>query len=536
MIEYKDLNLKKWAVLATVKEEILSSVVLVHVFGYEAESAYLVTSNDEVFALGENVLGRLGIGNVEVNSTQKPIKLDKLCGKHVICFTTGSIHALALTKSGSVYSWGSNNYGQLGHNSLDSQLSPKKVIFPDPSVQIKEIATADRYSLALTANNEIYHWGDVNWDCCSTQTVPTLLKIMPYQIVVSISCGAFHAVALTDRGEVLAWGVNEVGQLGTGGTDLQNVPQVIRGQLTDQNVIKIACTTLATMALTDEGILYAWGHNKNSSLAVGMAMDNVCYPQRVIIRKNIVEIAANNLQSVICAETEKPHEVLLWAQEDEDEECTPKVLPCSNILEAFYGISMPIVRRKSEEPVLPMVPMLKGSTRDIGKVLFNSKEFSDLQIELADGVVYVHTIIMRAFCDHFKTLLDENWSNGRTVINMKQYNAKAYRAFLKYVYTGFVEPLEGPEIISLCDIAMSYLEMELKNLCQEMFKYCLTVSNVAQLYALAAGHQSELVESCIQFTVENLDSVILSEGFESLDPVLGKSLVSSAVKLKHGLV
>ncbi|XP_014280364.1 RCC1 and BTB domain-containing protein 1 isoform X2 [Halyomorpha halys] len=536
MIKYKSVNLKKWTVLAPIKEEILSSVVLVHVFGYEAESAYFVTSNDEVFALGENVLGRLGIGNVEIISTQKPIRLNKLCGKHVICFTTGSIHALALTKSGDVYSWGSNNYGQLGHNSLDSQLSPKRIIFPGTDVQIKKIATADRYSLALTSNNELYHWGDVQWDCCSTQTVPTLLKIWHDPTIVSISCGAFHAVALTDCGKVLAWGVNEAGQLGNGNTILQDVPQVIRGQLEDQNVIEIVCSTLATMALTDDGVLYAWGHNKNSSLAVGVPMEIVYFPQRVIIRKNIVRIAANNLQPILVAEAEKPHEVFLWAQEDEDSECAPRALPCSNILEAFYGISMPIVGRKSEEPVLPMVPLLKGSTRDIGKVLFDSKEYSDLQIQLADGVVYVHTIIMRAFCEHFKTLLDENWSNGRTVINMKQYNSKAYRAFLKYVYTGIVEPLEGSEIIALCDIAMSYLELELKNLSQEMFKYCLTVSNVAQLYAIAAGNQSELVESCVQFAAENLDSVILSEGFESLDPALSKSLVSSAIKLKHGLL
>ena len=51
--------------------------------GHEAESAYLVTSKDEVFAVGVNVLGRLGIG--DVISTQQPIKLDELCGKHVIC-------------------------------------------------------------------------------------------------------------------------------------------------------------------------------------------------------------------------------------------------------------------------------------------------------------------------------------------------------------------------------------------------------------------------------------------------------------------
>lgn len=61
-----------------------------------------------------------------------------------------------------------------------------------------------------------------------------------------------------------------------------------------------------------------------------------------------------------------------------------------------------------------------------------------MQIELADGVVYVHTIIMRAFCDHFKTLLDENWSNGRLRL-FYVYDLKMCCPFCKlislYVYS-----------------------------------------------------------------------------------------------------
>ena len=69
--------------------------------------------------------------------------------------TTGSIHALALTKNGSVYSWGRNNFGQLGYDSFNSQLSPKRIIFPFENLKVKQIATADRYSLALTAESEV---------------------------------------------------------------------------------------------------------------------------------------------------------------------------------------------------------------------------------------------------------------------------------------------------------------------------------------------------------------------------------------------
>jgi len=37
-------------------------------------------------------------------------------GKHIVDVSVGLSHMLALTKTGLVYSWGSNDHGQLGHH------------------------------------------------------------------------------------------------------------------------------------------------------------------------------------------------------------------------------------------------------------------------------------------------------------------------------------------------------------------------------------------------------------------------------------
>lgn len=530
MVDLSSLHWRQWSILEGLDQDLLDSVELVHVFGNQAESAYFITSNDDVFAIGQNILGRIGIG--EALSTEVPVKLDLLCGKSLMCFASATTHSLALSKSGDVYAWGSNNFGQIGNGTVQPQDLPCRVHFPK-DVKIIQIATADRYCLALAADHKLYHWGDILWDSAGEQSLPILVNLAPELTITYICCGAFHAAAVTDCGKVLTWGGNEAGQLGNGETEIQTAPDFVLGQIEDQFIVKVTCTILATVALTKDGILYAWGHNKYKSLSVGFPEDVVSVPQRVIFRKNIIDVASNNIDSVICAEAENPHEVYIWAFDD-DTTPSPQKLDCNSILEGFAGRAMPIAWRKILVKPPPIHDeQVLAPVRDIGKALFNKKELSDLTIMLADGEIYVHSLIMKTFSEHFKTLLAENWSNGNTTINMTQYNPNAYKAFLKFVYTGLLEPLEGTEIIALCDIAVSYFEHDLKDLCIQMFKHCLTVQNVVQLYSLAVGSLSELVESCIQFTSHHLEAVILSQGFETLDPVLSKSLILNAVKYKN---
>lgn len=51
-----------------------------------------------------------------------------------------------------------------------------------------------------------------------------------------IACGAEHSVAITEDGEVYAWGTGECGKLGTG--DLKNVPSPTKVCILVKNSIK----------------------------------------------------------------------------------------------------------------------------------------------------------------------------------------------------------------------------------------------------------------------------------------------------------
>lgn len=77
---------------------------------------------------------------------------------------------------------------------------------------------------------------------------------------------ANHTCALADRGEVLCWGLNTHGQLGTGDTIDRAVPTPVPG-LTD--VKSIGATAHGTCAVKHDGTVWCWGANDLGQLGQG---------------------------------------------------------------------------------------------------------------------------------------------------------------------------------------------------------------------------------------------------------------------------
>ena len=53
-----------------------------------------------------------------------PKVIEAFCGKKIIDFAVGSVHCLAVTEDGEVYSWGWNEQGQLGDTSCMNKAEP----------------------------------------------------------------------------------------------------------------------------------------------------------------------------------------------------------------------------------------------------------------------------------------------------------------------------------------------------------------------------------------------------------------------------
>jgi alpha-tubulin suppressor-like RCC1 family protein len=85
---------------------------------------------------------------------------------------------------------------------------------------------------------------------------------------VTVTAGADHACALTDRGDAYCWGSNEFGQLGNGLADsvLHAVPVRVSGGLTFTNVV---AGLTHTCGIVRDGAAVCWGANDTAQLGDG---------------------------------------------------------------------------------------------------------------------------------------------------------------------------------------------------------------------------------------------------------------------------
>ncbi|KPA14482.1 chromosome condensation regulator RCC1, partial [Candidatus Magnetomorum sp. HK-1] len=116
----------------------------------------------------------------------------------------------------------------------------------------------------------------------------------------AIAAGAYHSIAVRGGHEVMAWGRNDIGQLGIGtsgeGTD-QTFPKIINGL---QNIIDLAGGENHNLALSDNGSVWAWGNNSHGQLGIGESGGGTetDHPEKVLLLTDIIAIDAGYAHSL----------------------------------------------------------------------------------------------------------------------------------------------------------------------------------------------------------------------------------------------
>jgi len=117
----------------------------------------------------------------------------------------------------------------------------------------------------------------------------------PSTVVTAISAGDLHSVALKNDGTVLAWGYNGYGQLGNGTTTDSYTPVPVSFLLSD--VIAISAGGYRTVALKNDGTVWAWGKNYYGQLGDGTTIDSYT-PVRVSGLTDVIAISAGESHTI----------------------------------------------------------------------------------------------------------------------------------------------------------------------------------------------------------------------------------------------
>ncbi|XP_017159836.1 E3 ubiquitin-protein ligase HERC2 isoform X1 [Poecilia reticulata] len=239
--------------------------------------AMALTVDGKVFSWGEGDDGKLG--HFSRMNCDKPRLIEALKTKRIRDIACGSSHSAAITSSGELYSWGLGEYGRLGHGDNTTQLRPKlvKVLLGHRVIQVA-CGSRDAQTLALTDEGLVFSWGDGDFgklgrggsEGCN---IPQNIERLNGQGVCQIECGAQFSLALTKSGGVWTWGKGDYFRLGHG-TDVHvRKPQMVEG-LRGKKIVHVAVGALHCLAVTDTGQVYAWGDNDHGQQGNGTTTVN----------------------------------------------------------------------------------------------------------------------------------------------------------------------------------------------------------------------------------------------------------------------
>ena len=222
------------------------------------------TTTGELYTWGKGRYGRLGHGDSE--DQLKPKLVEALLGYRVIDVACGSGDAqtLCITDDDNVWSWGDGDYGKLGRGGSDGCKIPMK-IDSLAGLGVIKVECGSQFSVALTRSGSVFTWGKGDYHRLGHGTDdhvrrPRKVAALQGKRIVSIATGSLHCVACTvetgstgdkgttwNAGDVYTWGDNDEGQLGDGSTNAIQRPRLVTA-LQGKKINRVACGSAHTLA------------------------------------------------------------------------------------------------------------------------------------------------------------------------------------------------------------------------------------------------------------------------------------------------
>ena len=244
----------------------------------------VLKADGTVWTWGNNNCGQLGNGEIENVATYELTQVIGVGGvgylENIKQIAVGTSEVYALTRDGKVIAWGRNNYAQLGRGATGNSGTPEYVL--------------TQVDITDEEGNE------------TTQDVPL-------ENIKQIAAGERHALAIDNNGNVWAWGLNHVGQLGLNviSTTASNANykkayavkmqkeievtddegNIITQTVNFDNVKQVSAGNDFSVILTNEGKVYCTGIGTSGQIGNNAAV-NVMIPTQVQDLEDVKKIDA----------------------------------------------------------------------------------------------------------------------------------------------------------------------------------------------------------------------------------------------------
>ncbi|XP_008274091.1 RCC1 domain-containing protein 1 [Stegastes partitus] len=203
------------------------------------EHAILLTATGAVYTWGQGSHGQLGHGGL--TSEEEPRAVEALWGMPMSSVASGGWHSVCISDGGDLYVWGWNESGQLG---LPSRALRKA------SQEKSSQLTGELHQGVNTSPSKEPQEGEKHEEVfISIQAFPALMDVTPSCEIRTVSCGSRHTAAITTTGDLYTWGWGEYGQLGHQTLISSDEPQRVEFfRLERMRVVDVVCGAWNTFA------------------------------------------------------------------------------------------------------------------------------------------------------------------------------------------------------------------------------------------------------------------------------------------------
>jgi uncharacterized delta-60 repeat protein len=195
-----------------------------------------IKTDGTLWAWGSNSYGQCGVVPVHPTTTEifAPVQVGSRSDWASV--SAGGGHSVALKSDGTLWAWGYNSKGQLGTGSFDSDYHTTPLPVGSGDSDWVSIAAGQYHSLTLKSDGTLWAWGSNNYGQFGNGSSDSNFHTTPLQSGsesdwASIVAGQYHAFGYKSDGTLWAWGNNGQYKLGDGTTTTRTTPVILRESL-----------------------------------------------------------------------------------------------------------------------------------------------------------------------------------------------------------------------------------------------------------------------------------------------------------------
>ncbi|CAH0489393.1 unnamed protein product [Peronospora farinosa] len=239
------------------------------------EHMLAIASDGAVYSWGYNDRGQLGLG-LTILKSHTPHRIESLRERyHVTAAAVSYHHSAVVSSTDELLMFGMNDCGQLGLGNTQHQHTPQLVYSLSRQV-ITKVACGLYHTVAITSDGEVYSFGNNDYGQLGqghvrSTKVPNRVKTSlggSDEKIVAVSCGYYHTVSISEKGKLITWGRNDYGQLGIGSKDHKSSAQYVPLPLSSK-VKSASCGCYHTLILLSNGRVMIFGRNNKCQLGIG---------------------------------------------------------------------------------------------------------------------------------------------------------------------------------------------------------------------------------------------------------------------------